>query len=119
MTGLVLSLGGDQIRWVMSHVIKAGYKPAKKTIVPRRPALLLLMPIPINAWIRSSVDVGDRPLRRRLICRASDILSFALPRCLVSDAGERRGGHCGKTEPAHTRLAGCVYHRCWTDEEQK
>jgi hypothetical protein len=27
-----------------------GYKPPKKAIVPRRPALLLLMPDPVNAW---------------------------------------------------------------------
>jgi hypothetical protein len=27
-----------------------GYKPPKKTTVPRRPALLLLMPDPVNAW---------------------------------------------------------------------
>ena len=31
-------------------VIKPGYKPPKKTIVPWRPVLLLMMPDPVNAW---------------------------------------------------------------------
>jgi hypothetical protein len=31
-------------------VIRPGYKPPKKAIVPRRPALLLLMPDSVNAW---------------------------------------------------------------------
>jgi hypothetical protein len=31
-------------------VIKPGYKPPKKAVVPRQPALLLLMPGPVNAW---------------------------------------------------------------------
>jgi hypothetical protein len=37
-------------------MIKPGYKPPKRTIVPRRPALLLLMPDPVNAW----TWIGDR-----------------------------------------------------------
>jgi hypothetical protein len=35
-------------------VIKPGYKPPKKAIILRRPALLLLMPDPVNAWTHSS-----------------------------------------------------------------
>ena len=31
-------------------VIKPRYKPPKKATVPRRSALLLLMPDPVNAW---------------------------------------------------------------------
>jgi hypothetical protein len=31
-------------------VIKPRYKPPMKAIVPRRSALLLLMPYPVNAW---------------------------------------------------------------------
>jgi hypothetical protein len=47
-------------------VIKPGYKPPKKVIVPRRPALLLLMPDPVNAWTRT-------------LCRRSSTTAFEAP----------------------------------------
>ena len=38
-------------------VIKPRYKPPKKATVPRRSALLLLMPDPVNAWTRPKADM--------------------------------------------------------------
>jgi hypothetical protein len=48
-----LTASGDVLFFVLVYaptVIKPGYKPPKGTVVPRRPALLLLMPDPVNAW---------------------------------------------------------------------
>jgi hypothetical protein len=48
-----LAASGDESLLVLVYaptMIKPGYKPPKRTIVPRRPALLLLMPDPVNAW---------------------------------------------------------------------
>jgi hypothetical protein len=40
-------------------VIRPGYKPPKKAIVQRRPALLLLMPDPVNAWTRPIAGIHE------------------------------------------------------------
>jgi hypothetical protein len=45
------SAGTSIIRW--SHVIKPEYKAAMNAIVPRQPALLLLMTNPVNTYTRS------------------------------------------------------------------
>jgi len=42
-------------------VIKPGYNPPKKAIVPRLTALLLLMPDPVNAWTRPIPGIRERP----------------------------------------------------------
>lgn len=43
-------------------VIKPGYKPQKKAIVRRQPALLLLTPDPVNAWTRPIAVCHERQL---------------------------------------------------------
>ena len=48
-----LAASGDESLLVLVYaptMIKPGYKPSKRTTVPTRPALPLLMLDPVNAW---------------------------------------------------------------------